>query len=137
MVETAVEIGGERVLARVATGSVPAVVPERDGLGEGHALERRGARLLPERDCFWQQVRLGVVVRQQVGLGRFSVRQTFLDDPGDLAVQLLPAPSKQRVVGGVLHQRVLEGVKRIGRRALLERQPRLGQLGQRLVQLRL
>src|SRR5215472_6142200 len=47
----------------------------------------------------------------------------LLDDRGDLAVQLLPARSEERFVGGVLHQGVLENVDRIGWRALLERQP--------------
>ena len=35
MVEAPGHVGVERVLAGVATGPVPAVVPERDGLGEG------------------------------------------------------------------------------------------------------
>ena len=106
-----------------------------DRLGERHMPERQAARLLPQRDRLVGQFRLGVVVRQQFGLGRLNVRETLLDHSGDLAVQFLPAPSEQRIVGGILHQCVLEGVKRIGRRALLERQPRGGELRQRPVQL--
>jgi hypothetical protein len=75
------------------------------------------------------------VVRQKLGLGRRDVRETLLDGPGDLGVQLLPSRSEQRIVGGVPHQRVLEGVYRIGRRALLERQPRVGELRERLVKI--
>ena len=97
--------------------------------------ERPAARLLPQRDRLLGPFRLGVVVRQQLGLGRRGVRQTLLDDPGDLAVQLLPAAPEQRVIGGLLHQGVLEGVHRLGRRALLECQPGFDQLGQRVVQL--
>jgi hypothetical protein len=82
--------------------------------------ERQAARLLPQRDRLVGLFRLGVVVRQQLGLGSRGVRQTLLDDPGDLAVQFLPAAPEQRVVGGLLHQGMLDGVHRIGRRALLK-----------------
>ena len=43
VVEAAVEVGGERVLARVATRAVAAVVPEGDRLGQSH-VERAGPR---------------------------------------------------------------------------------------------
>jgi hypothetical protein len=35
VVVAAVEVGAEGLLAGVAAGAVPAVVPERDGFGEG------------------------------------------------------------------------------------------------------
>jgi hypothetical protein len=59
------------------------------------------------------------VVRQKLWLRRPDLWPTLLDDLGDPAMQFLPPASEQRVVGGVLHQGVLEGVDRIGRRALL------------------
>ena len=43
-------------------------------------------------------------------------------------MQLLPLALEQRVVGGILHQRVLEGVGGIRRRAAAIDQPGLGQL---------
>ena len=96
------------------------LVQVRNRFGERHVPERQTARLLPKRDRLLGLFRLGVVVRQQLGLGCLDVRETLLDYLGDPAVQFLPAPPEQRVVGGVLHQRVLKGVDRIGRRALLK-----------------
>jgi Enolase C-terminal domain-like len=106
-----------------------ALVQVRDRLGGGHMPERQAARLLPQRDRLLGLFRLGVMLRQQLGLGCRDVRQTLLDDPGDLAVQLLPATPQQRVAGGLLHKGVLEDVHGIGRRAPPKCQPRFDELG--------
>ena len=90
--------------------------------GEGQALERQYARLVPKRDRLCGLLGLGIMVRQQLGLAIPYIWETLLDHPSDLAVQLLPPPPEQRIVGGILHQGVLEGVNGIGRGALLESQ---------------
>ena len=101
-----------------------------------HALQRQLASLLPERNGGFGEARRGEVMGQHLGLGVLDVREALLDHPRDLAVQLLSSALEQRVVGRVLHQRVLEGVGGIGRRAAAERQPRLGQLRECVVELR-
>ena len=55
------------------------------------------------------------MVGEQRRLGRDNLREPVFEGRGDAGVQL-PAPvAQQGAVGGVLHQRVLEGVLRIGR----------------------
>jgi len=61
------------------------------------------------------------MVRQHLGFGGRDVRKTLLDHPRDLGVQLLSAALEQRVVSRILHQRMLEAVDGIGRRAAAER----------------
>ena len=56
---------------------------------------------------------------------------------GDLPVQDLPPALEQGFVSGVLNQRVLEGIARIGRRTRAEQQLRLFELRQRRAQRRL
>ena len=53
------------------------------------------------RDALWLAVNERGEVRLQRG--------------GDAGVQLLPLAAQQRAVGSILHQRVFEGVDRLGR----------------------
>ena len=53
--------------------------------------------------------------RQQVGL-RFHVLRKFpLQDFADAMMQLPPLAAQQSAVSNILHQRVLEGICRVGR----------------------
>ena len=77
------------------------------------------------------------MVGDEFGLGRGDRRELFAQDIGDLPVQDLPAAPEQRFVGGVLDQRMLEGVARIGRHARPEQQLRLFEMRQCRAQRRL
>jgi len=70
-------------------------------------------------------------------LGRRDRRELSAQGIGDLPMQDLPAAFEQGFVGGVLDQRVLEGVARIGRCAGAEQQLRLFELCQCRAQRRL
>jgi hypothetical protein len=107
------------------------------GLGKGHALQRQLARGLPKPNGGFGKARSGEMMGQDLRLGGPDVREALLDHAGDLAVQRLPAALQQRVIGGVLHQRVLEGVDSIRRRASTEGQSRCAQLHQGVVELSL
>ena len=58
----------------------------------------------------------------------------FLQGLGDQGVELLPGAAQQRAIGGVLHQRVLEQIGRMGRRALAGQQPGLKEPVDRRIQ---
>ncbi len=87
------------------------------GLRQCHTLHRQFAGGLPERNGGLGEPRLSEMMGQHLRLGSHDVGMAGLDHAGDLAVQLLSAALQQRVVGRVLHQRVLEGVDGVGRRA--------------------
>ena len=116
------------------TSSSP-LVEMRDGLGQGHAFQRQLARALPQRYRGFDLPCRRQVVRQQFRFGIFGRGKVFFEHSRDLGVQR-PAPSlEQRVVGGILHQGVLEGVDGIGQVAAPERESRFGQLVERAVEL--
>jgi hypothetical protein len=50
------------------------------------------------------------MLRQDFRLNRDNFRKAVLQCRGDLAAQLLAPAVQERAVGGVLHQRMLEGV---------------------------
>ena len=77
------------------------------------------------------------MVGDEFRLGRRDRRELAAQGIGDLPVQDLPPALEQRFVGGVLDQRVLEGVARVGRRAGAEQQLRLFELHQCCAQCRL
>ena len=79
-------------------------------------------------------VGLDQVMGQQLGPAMRDLRVGF-QDLGDAAVQALPAGPQHGGVGGVLDQRVLEGVDRVGRQPSAVQQPVFGQPRQRGVQL--
>ena len=57
------------------------------------------------------------MVRKQRRLGCDKVREPAFQGASDAAMKLLPAAAQQGAVSGILHQRVLEGVLRVGRSA--------------------
>ena len=50
-------------------------------------------------------------------------------------MQFLPPAAQQRAVGGVLHQRVLEQIRGVRRRAAAEQEACFGQFSERSLQL--
>jgi len=110
-------------------------------MGSG-LLERRAAHglvagLAPPFDRRLVEPGLGQMVCDEFRLGRGDRRELSAQDIGDLPVEDLPPAPEQGFVGGVLDQRVLEGVARIGRRARAEQQLRLFELRQCRAQRRL
>src|SRR5262245_51759198 len=71
----------------------------------------------------------------RLGGGKFW--EAFRQDGGNACVQLLPRTAQQRAVGRFLHQRVLECIDRIGRRAPAVDQLRGNELVERVTQLAL
>ena len=69
--------------------------------------------------------------RQQLRFGRRGLRETLLQRLRDPRMKLLPPGLEQALVGGVAHQRVLEGVARLGRLAAREYQLGRGEPVQR------
>ena len=61
--------------------------------------------------------------REEFGLTVPQLRRVGFERFGDLRVQLPAGIAQQAAMGGVLHQRVLKGIDRIGRRAALKDQP--------------
>jgi hypothetical protein len=94
----------------------------RDGLGKCHALQPHLAGGQPKRNGSFSKPRSREVVSQHFGFGSFDFREALFDHLCDLAVQLLSTAFEQRVISRVLHQCMLEGVDRIGRRATAEGQ---------------
>ena len=75
------------------------------------------------------------MVRKELGLTRDKVGEPRLEDGGNPAVELAPSTLKQRGVGDVLDQRMLERIDRLGRRAALKDELRLHEPGERLVEI--
>ena len=80
------------------------------------------------------QPRLLVVPRDHLGLGRDALGEALLQHLGDARVELLARALEQRLVRRLLHQRVLEGVRRLGRLAALEEDLRVDQPREPLAQ---
>ena len=76
----------------------------------------------------------GAVVGEDLGPRGGEVGEPLLQDLRHPRVQLLPPAFQQARVGGLLHQRVLEDVRRVGRQAAPEEQLRSDQLLQRRAQ---
>ena len=108
--------------------SVHALVQVRNRFLERQAFDGQRARLLPERNRRRGLPRRRQVMRQQLRFGGGGLREVCCEHPRDRGVQLLSAALQQRVVGGILHQRVLEGVGGLGRGATAERESGVGQL---------
>ena len=98
------------------------------GLGKGHAFQRQFASGLPKWNGGFSQACSGKVMSQHFGFGSLDVREALLDYTRDLVVQGLSTALEQRVVGGVLNQRMLKRVRGLGRGASTECQPRFSQL---------
>jgi hypothetical protein len=76
----------------------------------------------PKSDSPFDQTRFGVMLREKLGLAFYNLGGMGLERVSDLRMQLLPGLAQQAGVRRVLHQRVLEAVDRVGRRAALEDQ---------------
>jgi hypothetical protein len=74
----------------------------------------------PIGDGFFNEPGFSIMLRKELGLVLHQLGETGFQRLGDLRVQLLPGTPQQATVGRVLHQRVLEGVDRVGRCASLE-----------------
>ena len=72
------------------------------------------SRLAPEDRRLLDQTRLGAVTRQQLRLAIGDIRELNFEGFGDTGVKLAPRFAQQGAVGGVLHERVLEEIGRIG-----------------------
>jgi hypothetical protein len=75
--------------------------------------------------------------RQHFGLLLDNLGELPFQGSGDAGMDLLASAAQQGVVGGVLHQRMLEGVFRVRRRAAPEHQLGTNELRQGVGQLRL
>ena len=107
----------------------------RDRLLGRAARHREVARLAPELDRLLVEPGLCVVIGDQLGIGLHDLGKIGGQRARDAAVDLLAARPQQRVVGGLLHQGVLEGVGGVRRIAAPEHEARLGQLVERALQL--
>ena len=59
------------------------------------------------------------MLREEFGLAVHHLGRMGFEHCGDLRVELLPGFAQQATVSCVLHQRVPEGIDRLGRRAAL------------------
>ena len=98
----------------------------------GRALDRPFAGPLPVHRRRSRQAGLGIVVRDQLRAGLDRIGEVALEQFGDLAVILQARAPEQRLVGGVLDQRMLEDVARTRRPAALIEQFGLDQAAEPL-----
>jgi hypothetical protein len=92
------------------------------------------ARLLPIGNGLRREACLGVVVRQQFGLGRGGLGELGLQDLRNALVILLPCAPQQRLIGRILYQGMLKEVGRLGEYAALVEQFGLDKLCQPVLQ---
>ena len=78
--------------------------------------------LAPIGDRSFDESGLGVMPREKFGLAVHQLGRMGFERFGDLRMQLLPRAPQQAAMRRVLHQRVLEAIDRVGRRAPLEHQ---------------
>src|SRR5262249_47746609 len=77
------------------------------------------------------------MARQKLWLARQNIGELLFKDFGNLPVQSLPPAANQACIGDVLHERVLELIRGIGRDTPLEDQLCSYELRQRGVQIAL
>jgi hypothetical protein len=75
------------------------------------------------------------MVGHELGVIRYDLWKPGFQRGGNAAMQLLPSAAQQSAVGGVLHQRVLDGVLGVGRYPAAENQLGVGELFEGFVQL--
>ena len=75
------------------------------------------------------------VMGEQFRLALDKIGEMLFQRRRDARVQFLPSPAQKCRVGGVLHQRVLEGVSRIGRCTTSEYQACRCKLFERIIKL--
>jgi hypothetical protein len=88
-------------------------------------------------DGLLDEARFLAMLRQSLGLHLYDLRKFLFQGSSDTAMQLLPPVTQQGAVRGILHQRVLEGVFRIGGSPAPKNQFGVQELRQGVVQLRL
>ncbi len=105
------------------------------GLGNGETLHRHLAGAQPERDSRRMVAGGGIMMRQQFRLAVTDLRIVRLQHLSDAGVQRLALALQQRVIGGFLDQRMLEGVAGASRSfAIAGSKARGCQLGQPLAE---
>ena len=90
-----------------------------DRLDVGGALERPLTRPLPMGHRRCAEARLGVMMCQQFGLGLHRLGKLRLQHLRNTLVVLLPCALQERLIGGLLDQRMLEDIRRLGWQPLL------------------
>jgi hypothetical protein len=109
----------------------------RDRFLHGEAAQVALAGVLPILDGFLVLAGAFELLRDHFGRRLDDVRKPLLQDRGDRRVKLLaPRPQHGRI-GGILNERVLERIGRVGRRAAQEDELCLGQPDQRVLQHRI
>ena len=88
------------------------IVRSAPTIGEGIGMAPLLTGLLPVGDCFRGEPGLRKMVGDQLWLTFDHVRETRLQQTGDLLMVPLPGSAQQRLVRGVLNQRMLERVPR-------------------------
>ena len=91
-----------------------------DGFHVGRASSGQLAGAAPIRDRAFAKAAIREVSGQHFGLGIADLGELSLERFSDMRMQLLTLRLEKRLVRGVLHQRMLEGVGRIGWRAAAE-----------------
>ena len=94
----------------------------------GRSLHRLLARHLPMDDRLLAETRLAVVISEKLRLSFSGLRKSLLQYLGNPPMVTLPLTPQQRLVSGILNQRVPEPVARFRRNPLLEYQLRIRQL---------
>ena len=87
-------------------------------------VQRPLSRLAPQARGLLDQPGLGAVTRQQFRLALGDLGELAFEGFGDAGVKRASRLAQQRAIGRVLHQRVLEQIGRMRRRALPEQQTR-------------
>ena len=125
-----------RPLVRVGetTEDVQPTAFVRRRLRVGAALERELARALPGRDRRLGLACRGPVLRQELRSLRRHVGEALREDLGHPPVQLTSPRPQQRLVGRLLHERVLEEIRRIGREPARVEQLRARELFERILE---
>ena len=105
-----------------------------DPLDVGRAFDRSLAGFQHLADGMLNLPRLSEVMRQQFRLAHTSLWKVPLQRLGDASMQPLPVGAQKGIVGGVLHERVLESVGGAWPRSTLKDQFRRDQPVELLVQ---
>src|SRR5258705_8978493 len=92
------------------------------GLGHRRTLDRQAPSLVPILDCLFNEASHRTMLRHKLGLSRCNLGKLAFQRGHSASMQLLPSTAQQGAVRGVLHQRVLKGVRGIRRRPTPEHQ---------------
>ncbi len=107
-----------------------------DGFQQRRTVERSLACLAPQRRGLFNESGLRAMTRQQLRLALDKVSKFALEGLGNPGVKRTPRLAKQRAMGRVLHQSMLEQIGRGRRRALAEQQACRNETVERFIELR-